>query len=70
MTVYPVNGARTIKRGRRTKAEVVELREALHEIVMDNEPVTVRGAFYLASSAGLIPKDDTRRDTARFKGSS
>jgi hypothetical protein len=60
MTVYPVNGARTIKRGRRTKAEVVELREALHEIVMDNEPVTVRGVFYLASSAGLVPKDDTK----------
>ncbi len=60
MTVYPVNGARTIKRGRRTKAEVVELREALHEIVIDNEPVTVRGVFYLASSAGLVPKDDTK----------
>jgi hypothetical protein len=65
MTVYPVNGARTIKRGRRTKAEVVELREALHEIVMDNEPVTVRGVFYLAWSRRMI-----RRDTARFKGSS
>jgi hypothetical protein len=60
MTVYPVNSARTIKRGRRTKAEVTELREALREIVMDNEPVTVRGVFYLASSAGLVPKDDTR----------
>ena len=57
MSVY---GARTIKRGRRTKVEVAELREALHEIVMDNEPVTVRGVFYLASSAGLVPKDDTK----------
>ena len=60
MTVYPVNGARTIKRSRRTKAEVDELREALRKIVMENEPVTVRGVFYLASSAGLIPKDDTK----------
>jgi hypothetical protein len=60
MTSYPVNGARTIKRGRRTRAEVAELREALREIVMDNEPVTVRGIFYLASSAGLVPKDDTK----------
>jgi hypothetical protein len=60
VTVYPVNGARTIKQGRRTKAEVDELREALREIVMGNKPVTVRGVFYLASSAGLVPKDDTK----------
>jgi hypothetical protein len=60
MLAMSVYGARTIKRGRRTKVEVAELREALHEIVMDNEPVTVRGVFYLASSAGLVPKDDTK----------
>jgi len=60
MTVYPVNGARTIKRARRTNAEGAELRAALHEIVIENEPVTVRGTFYLASSAGLIPKDDAK----------
>ena len=58
MSVY---GARTIKkRGRRTKAEVKELRNALFEIVVENMPVTVRGAFYLASSAGLVPKDDAK----------
>jgi hypothetical protein len=61
MTVYPVNGARTIKgRGRRTKAEVEALREALYEIVAESEPVTVRGVFYLAETAGLVPKDDTK----------
>jgi hypothetical protein len=27
---------------------------------MGNKPVTVRGVFYLASSAGLVPKDDTK----------
>ena len=32
------------------------LREALYEIVAENQPVTVRGAFYLASSRGVIPK--------------
>lgn len=57
MSVY---GARTVKRGRRTKAEVKELRDALLEIVEENEPVTVRGVFYLATSAGLVPKDDAK----------
>ena len=59
MTVYPVYGARTIKRGRRTKAEIAELRETLYEIVAENQPSTVRGVFYLAETAGLVPKDDT-----------
>lgn len=58
MSIY---GARTIKkRGRRTKAEVQELRDGLFEIVAENMPVTVRGAFYLASTVGLVPKDDAK----------
>lgn len=58
MSVY---GARAIKkRGRRTKAEIRELRDTLFEIVVKNMPVTVRGAFYLAASAGLVPKDDAK----------
>jgi hypothetical protein len=52
--------ARTIKRARRTKVEVEELRAALREIVEENMPVTVRGVFYLAASAALVPKDDTK----------
>ncbi len=60
MTVYSVNGACTIKRGRRTKAEIRDLRDALAAIVEENEPVTVRGVFYLAVSAGLVPKDDAK----------
>ncbi len=56
MSVY---GARTIKkRARRTKADMEALREALFEIVAENEPVTVRGAFYLASSPGVVPKTE------------
>lgn len=51
---------RTVKRARRTKVEVEELRGALREIVEENMPVTVRGVFYLAASAGLVPKDDTK----------
>lgn len=54
-------GARAIKkRGRRTKAEIQELRDALLEIVEENQPVTVRGVFYLATSASLVPKDDAK----------
>jgi hypothetical protein len=56
MTVY---GARTIKkRSRRTKMEMEALREALFEIVAENQPVTVRGAFYLATCRGVIPKTE------------
>lgn len=56
-----VYGARTIKkRGRRTKAEMEALRKALYEIVAENAPATVRGIFYLASSAGVVPKDDAK----------
>ena len=54
-----VYGARTIKkRTRRTKAEMEALREALFNIVAENEPATVRGVFYLASSAGVVPKTE------------
>ena len=55
MSVYR---ARTIKRTRRTKAEIEELREALHEIVAHYEPITVRGVFYQAATRGLVPKTD------------
>ncbi len=51
-------GARTIKRKRRTKAELGELREALYEIVAEYKPITVRGVFYQASTRGLVPKTD------------
>ena len=56
MTLY---GARTIKkRNRRTKVEMEALRDALFEIVAENQPVTVRGAFYLATSRSVIPKTE------------
>lgn len=54
-----VYGTRTIKkRGRRTKAEMEVLSEAIYEIVAENEPATVRGIFYLASSEGVVPKTE------------
>lgn len=58
MSVY---GARTVNgRRRRTKAEIAELRDALYEIVAEHAPTTVRGAFYLATTRGLVPKDDAK----------
>jgi hypothetical protein len=57
--VSELYGARTIKkRTRRTKAEMDALREALYDIVAQNEPATVRSVFYLASSAGVVPKTE------------
>jgi hypothetical protein len=57
--VSDIYGARTLKkRKRRTKAEMEALRETLYEIVAENAPATVRGIFYLASSAGVVPKTE------------
>jgi hypothetical protein len=54
-----IYGARTMKRRpRRTRVEMEALREALYEIVAENQPATVRGAFYLAASRGVVPKTE------------
>jgi len=45
-------------RRRRTNAELLGLDARLVAIVAENRPVTVRGAFYLAEVAGLVPKDE------------
>ena len=56
-----VYGARTIKkRTRRTKAAMEALRASLYEIDAENAPATVRGVFYLASSSGVVPKDEAK----------
>jgi hypothetical protein len=56
-TVY---GTSAIKRERRTNAELAALDDALHEILTDEHPATVRGVFYRAVSYGLVPKDEAR----------
>jgi hypothetical protein len=43
---------------RRTRQEIASLEEALLEICRDNEPLTIRHAFYLAVAAALIAKDE------------
>jgi hypothetical protein len=50
--------ASPIKRARRTKAEVAELRAGLYAIVAADHPMTVRQVFYRAVVAGLIGKTE------------
>lgn len=56
----PVLGASATKspRTRRTKVELERLDEQLYHIVSEQQPMTVRGAFYQAEWRGLVPKDE------------
>jgi hypothetical protein len=49
---------RPIKRARRGKDDISELREALYGLIEQAQPVTVRQVFYLAVSAGLVEKTE------------
>ncbi len=55
MTVY---GPSTVKRQRRTKAQIAELDEAIVQAVTEDHPVTLRGVFYRVSSAGAVAKTE------------
>ena len=48
-----------IKRGRATKAEVEQRREALLAIIDDGKPMTVRQVFYQATVRGLVEKAES-----------
>ena len=48
-----------IKRVRATKAEMAERRQALYEIVAEQEPMTVRQVFYQATVRGLVEKAES-----------
>jgi len=48
------------RRRRRTKAELEDLDLCLAEIAAENAPITVRGMFYRAVVAGLVPKDEAK----------
>ena len=52
------NQAGPTKRGRATKAEVEARREALFEIVSEQQPMTVRQVFYQATVRGVIEKTE------------
>lgn len=53
-------GTSPIKRARRTRGALDLLDHALIEIVRAHPPVTVRQVFYLATTRGLVPKDEAK----------
>jgi hypothetical protein len=50
--------ARRTRRARRTREQIAELKAALVDIVEAENPMTVRGVFYSAETAGLIGKTE------------
>lgn len=54
----PVYGSSTVKRQRRTRAELFGLDLELRGLVERHRPATVRQVFYLASVRGLVPKTE------------
>jgi hypothetical protein len=53
-----VYGASTVKRQRRTRAELAAVDEAIIEAVETEHPVTLRGVFYRVVSAGEVEKTE------------
>ena len=51
-------GTSTIKRNRRTRAEISSIEDGLLQILQDDHPQTVRGVFYQATVRGLAPKTE------------
>jgi hypothetical protein len=49
-------GASTIKRVRRTKSAIAAIREAIHEVLTEANPQTVRQVFYALTVRGVIRK--------------
>jgi hypothetical protein len=58
VTLTPVNGPSTVKRRRRTNAQLDLVDQAIYEAVRDEHPVTLRGVFYRVVSAGAVEKTE------------
>jgi hypothetical protein len=54
--------ASRIKRPRASKAEIRERRQELYEIVAEQQPMSVRGAFYQATVRSIVEKAETGYD--------
>ena len=68
--VYVVTsyGTRAIKRrARRSKAEIEDICEAIHDVLHEDHPQSVRHVFYRLTGTDLIPKDDTGYRTVQRK---
>lgn len=53
-----VCGSSTVKRARRTKAQLADLDDAIVAAVATEHPVTLRGVFYRVTSAGAVDKTE------------
>lgn len=53
-----VYGSSTVKRGRRTKAELADVDDAIVAAVEAEHPVTLRGVYYRVVSAGAVEKTE------------
>ncbi len=56
--VVPSYGSSTVKRARRTSVELAEVDNAIVRAVVDEHPVTLRGVYYRAVSAGAVDKTE------------
>ncbi len=63
MSAAEIYTPRSIKRSRRTKAEMDEIRAAITDILSENNPMTVRQVFYALTVRGAIEKTE-----AEYKG--
>jgi hypothetical protein len=63
-------GASTIKRFRRSKDTITSIRDAIHDILADDHPQTVRQVFYALTVRGLIKKaeSDYQKTVIRLLG--
>ena len=57
------NGARPIKRRRRSKAEIETIKTEIHELLANENPMTVRQVFYRLVSLGVIDKTEAEYKT-------
>ena len=57
--IHKLYGSRPVNRPRRrTRREIERLKEALFDVLSENNPATVRQVFYLTVAQGLIPKTE------------
>jgi hypothetical protein len=58
MSATGAYGSSTVKRTRRTNAELAEVDDAIVQAVVDEHPVTLRGVYYRAVAAGAVDKTE------------
>ncbi|MCJ2060116.1 hypothetical protein MKL09_26745 [Methylobacterium sp. J-048] len=59
-TLTPAYDACSIKRSRRSKSDVSDLKQAIYDIVAADQPMTVRQVFYQLVHRGLIEKSEAQ----------